>query len=68
MAVIKNWILKSTLSQKRIDEWSCFVACSCKLRKVKSCFNTYWVGLVNHGCGLLGYGTLKSAFKNELID
>ena len=40
-------------------------------KKAKSYFNSYWVGIVKHGCVLLGHRILKSAIpqlKNELMN
>ena len=31
-------------------------------------FNSYWVGMVKYGCGLLVHGTLKSAVSQEYVD
>ena len=50
---------KSAVSQKWMDEMSCFFACWYKFRKAESCFDNYWVGIVGNGWGLIDHGSLK---------
>ena len=40
-----------------MDESSWFFACQYILRKAKSFFNSYWVGMVRYGCDLWGHRT-----------
>ena len=57
--------LQSAVSEEWIDEMDWDFACWCKLRKAKSCFNIYWVGVVKHWRGLINHGTLKSGVSHK---
>ena len=56
MVVVKNG--HGTLISKWIDEACWYFACYYILKKAKSYFNSYWVGMVKYGCGFLDHGTL----------
>ena len=40
-------------------------ACWYKVRKAKTYFNNYWMGMVKNGQGLLDYETLKSGVSHN---
>ena len=52
----KNW-----LSQEWTERINCFFTCWYKFRKARSCFNDFWVGMVNNGHGLKFRKALNSA-------
>ena len=75
MVVIKNehgvvgtGTLKCAVSQYWTDELGWFCACWYKFMKVKSYFNSYWVGVVRNSRGLKDRGTLKPGISHKWYD
>ena len=60
--------LKSAVSQEWTDEMSWFFSCWYKFRKVESCFNNYWLGMVKNEWGHMDHGTLKSGVSHKWCD
>ena len=52
---------KAVCMWKGTDETNSFSAFCYKLRKAKSCFNNFWVGVVKSERSHLVHGTLRSA-------
>ena len=60
--------LRSSVSQEWIDEVSWFFPCWYKFRKAKSYVNSYWMGTVKNGWGLIDHGILKSGLRIGRIE
>ena len=61
MVVVRNWHETGSLISERTYKVRSFFACSYIFMKAKNCVNSYCVGIVKYGFGLLGHGTVKSA-------
>lgn len=55
VGMVKNAPLKSAVSQEWCVELRWFFKCWDKFKKDKSCFNSYWIGIVKYRCGLLDH-------------
>ena len=60
--------LKLVVCQEGPNEINWFLMCWYKFMKAKSYFNNFWEVEVQNGRDLLGFGTLKSAVSQELLD
>ena len=69
MVVVRNGPgLLGLETQEWIDEMSWFFACWYNFKKAKSYFNSYWVGIIKNGWGLIDHGTLKSGIFLKWFD
>ena len=59
--------LKLTVPQELTDGMNWYFAYWCKVKKVKSYFNDFWVGMVKNGCSDLDHEALKSAVSKEWV-
>ena len=61
-------IFKSSISQEQIDETASFLACSYKLKKIKSWLKTFWLGMVKNEFDQSRVWTLKLTVLQEWTD
>ena len=57
--LLSNGTLIFDVLLEELDELSSFYACWCKFRKVKNCFDNFWVVMIKKG-----HGTLISQWMN----
>ena len=61
-------IFKSTISPEQIDETASFLACWCKITKIKCWLKVFWLSIVKNGYGQSGLWTLKLTISQGWTD